>query len=182
MTGQGGQLPALGTSLGRTRRRCPARDWPKGTLCANVSDCDMSAADLSDAEYARLAETRRLLRHYIAFSERAAEDHGLEPRQYQVLLMLRALGPEGSASITDVADWLQVRHHSAVGLIDRMQARGLLQRSAHPEDKRFVQVRLTSTGSAALSGLALEHRDELRRSAPALIDVLRQHLAVEQPA
>jgi len=170
------------TASSRPTLRTDTLDARSGTLHANVSDYDMTAADLPDVDYARLAETRRLLRRYIAFSERAAEAHGLEPRQYQVLLMLRSLGPDGSATVTDIAEWLQVRHHSAVGLLDRMQARDLLQRNTHPDDKRFVQVSLTDAGRAALTSLAVEHRDELRRTAPALIDVLRQHLAVEQLA
>lgn len=139
------------------------------------------AADLSDADYTNLAETRRLLRRYIAFSERAAEAAGLEPRQYQLLLALRGLGRDGAASISELADWLQLRHHSAVGLVDRMQLRGLVNRRPDPLDGRRVLVEFTPTGRAALASLAVQHREELRRAAPALIHVLRTQF-VEPPA
>src|ERR687885_2209124 len=96
--------------------------------------------DLTDQQYASLAQTRRLLRRYQAFSERAAEAAGLEPRQYQVLLMLRGLAPDAQASISELADWLQIRHHSAVGLIDRMAARALVRRERDAHDRRRVLV------------------------------------------
>src|SRR5919202_16775 len=110
--------------------------------------------DLADADYANLATTRRLLRGYLAFSERAAEATGLEPRQYQALLMLRGLTASGVASVSDIADWLQIRHHSAVGLVDRMQARALVRREPDPGDGRRVLVRLTSGGRSILASLA----------------------------
>jgi DNA-binding MarR family transcriptional regulator len=136
--------------------------------------------DLSDQEYASLAETRRLLRRYQAFSERAAEAAGLEPRQYQVLLMLRGLAPGGQATVSDLAEWLQVRHHSAVGLLDRMVSRGLVERQRDPRDGRRVLVSLTREGRAALRNLALQHRDELGALAPGLLDILSRVLEFER--
>ena len=136
--------------------------------------------DLTDQQYASLAETRRLLRRYQAFSERAAEAAGLEPRHYQVLLMLRGLAPGGHATVSDLATWLQVRHHSAVGLLDRMAGRGLVERERDPRDGRRVLVSLTSDGRSALRNLALQHRDELRALAPHLLQTLGRVLEAEQ--
>lgn len=176
--------------------------WAAGTICAifpslrvsqavqthgatacimHTSHRDMCArrlaSDLSEDEYTSLAQTRRLLRSYLAFSERAAQAAGLEPRQYQLLLMLRGLTGDGVASVSDLADWLQVRHHSAVGLIDRMQARGLVERQSDPQDGRRVLLRLTPAGRAALRGLAVLHRDELRSVASSLVAALQTLLA-----
>lgn len=131
-------------------------------------------AELNSQEYANLAQTRRMMRRYLAFSESAAESAGIEPQHYQLLLMLRGLTPDGAATVSDLADWLQIRHHSAVGLVDRMQARGLVERRAHPVDRRYVLVGLTSHGRAALRSLAVLHRDELLRLAPSLMQSLRQ--------
>lgn len=133
-----------------------------------------AVCDLADAEYRHLAQTRRLLRRYLAFSENAALRSGIEPRQYQALLMLRSglASPQADATVSDLADWLQIRHHSAVGLVDRMQARGLVQRQTDARDGRRVLVTLTPTGHDALRGLAVLHRDELRRLAPELVDAL----------
>jgi DNA-binding MarR family transcriptional regulator len=135
--------------------------------------------DLSDDEYTSLAQTRRLLRRIQAFSERAAEAAGLRPRQYQLLLMLRGLARDRDASVSDLADWLQVRHHTAVGLVDRMASRGLLTRQPDPRDGRRVLVTLTEEGQIALRALAVQHRDELRTLAPGLLDALRR---VAEPA
>jgi DNA-binding MarR family transcriptional regulator len=132
--------------------------------------------DLSDDDYASLAKTRRLLRRMQAFSERAAEVAGLRPRQYQLLLMLRGLPDQRDASVSDLADWLQVRHHTAVGLVDRMVNRGLLERHSDPLDGRRVLVKLTHEGRVALHGLAMQHRDELRALAPSLLEALRHLL------
>jgi DNA-binding MarR family transcriptional regulator len=139
-------------------------------------------SDLSDDEYASLAQTRRLLRRMQAFSERAAEAAGLRPRQYQLLLMLRGLPAEREVSISDLADWLQVRHHTVVGLVDRMAGRGLLERQSDPSDGRRVLVRLTSNGRLALRALAVQHRDELRTLAPSLLEALRHLLEPAVPA
>ena len=106
----------------------------------------MSEADLSDDEYASLAQTRRVLRRIQAFSERAAAGAGLRPRQYQLLLMLRGLAKDGDATVSDLAEWLQVRHHTAVGLVDRMVSRGLIERQSDPLDGRRVLVTLTNRG------------------------------------
>ena len=135
--------------------------------------------DLSDDEYTSLAQTRRLLRRIQSFSERAAEAAGLRPRQYQLLLMLRGLAKDRDASVSDLADWLQVRHHTAVGLVDRMASRGLLERRPDPLDGRRVLVTLTNEGQIALRELAVQHRDELRTLAPSLLDALRH---VVEPA
>jgi DNA-binding MarR family transcriptional regulator len=135
-----------------------------------------TARELSSAEYRSLAAFRQQLRRYIHFSEQAARAAGLEPRQYQLLLMLRGLAPGGAASVSDIAEWLQVRHHSAVGLVDRMVRRGMVERRPHPFDGRRVLVALTPEGRAALARLAMLHRAELRRLAPALVEALHQLL------
>ena len=138
----------------------------------------LRAPDLSDDAYTSLAETRRLLRRIHAFSERAAEAVGLRPRQYQLLLMLRGLATNRDASVSDLAEWLQVRHHTAVGLVDRMVSRGLLERQSDPLDGRRVLVTLTDRGQMALRGLAVQHRDELQALAPSLVHALQHVLEV----
>jgi DNA-binding MarR family transcriptional regulator len=137
---------------------------------------------LSTDEYRSLATFRRSILQFARFSEAAAARQGLEARQYQLLLMLRGLGTEGRASVSDVAEWPQVRHHSAVGLIDRVARRGMIDRRDHPTDRRRVLVALTTAGEHALSSLAVSHREELRRLAPALVEALQQLLRGEDPS
>jgi DNA-binding MarR family transcriptional regulator len=127
---------------------------------------------ISHDEYRSLASFRLQLLAYLAFSERAAAAAGLQPRQYQLLLMLRGLTPDGQASVSEIAEWLHVRHHSAVGLVDRVTLRGMVERQQDATDRRRVLVTLTPTGREALADLALEHREELRRQAPELVRAL----------
>jgi DNA-binding MarR family transcriptional regulator len=127
---------------------------------------------ISHDEYRSLASFRLQLLAYLAFSERAAAVAGLEPRQYQLLLMLRGLTPDGQASVSEIAEWLHVRHHSAVGLVDRAALRGMVERQQDATDRRRVLVALTRTGREALADLALAHREELRRQAPELVRAL----------
>jgi DNA-binding MarR family transcriptional regulator len=127
---------------------------------------------LTDAEYGALATFRFHLRRFLHFSEEAARTAGLEPHQHQVLLALKGLGQAGCASVGQLADWLQVRHHSAVELVDRTARRGLVERVTDPADRRRVLVRLTPTGEAVLHQLSVEHQAELRSAAPDLLNSL----------
>jgi DNA-binding MarR family transcriptional regulator len=133
---------------------------------------------LADADYGRLAEFRYLLRHFLAFSETAAEKTGLTPQQHQALLAIKGF-PETSriaagVTVGELAERLGVRHHSAVGLIDRLAAKGLVLRHGGIKDRRRVLIDLTPKAEALLAGLTLAHRDELKRLAPLLRKILRQ--------
>ena len=132
----------------------------------------MSSSDLTDDDYANLALTRRLIRRYLAFSERAAESAGLEPQHYQLLLMLRGLTPRGGAGVSDLSDWLQIRHHSAVELVDRLSEAGLVRRIPDANDQRRVLLSLTDLADGYLAELSAAHLDELSRIKPILNRIL----------
>ena len=128
--------------------------------------------DLSTSEYQALAEFRYQLRRFLRFSEEAAYSVGLEPKQHQLLLALKGL-PEGrKANITDIAERLQIKHHSAVELIDRLVTRGLIERSPDATGHRRVLITLTPQGEEILHTLSHIHRAELRALSPNLIQVL----------
>jgi DNA-binding MarR family transcriptional regulator len=126
--------------------------------------------DISPDEYQALAEFRYQIRSFLGFSEKAARDAGLEPQQHQLMLAVRA--STAPATIRYLADRLHLRHHSAVGLIDRMEATGLVRRKRSEDDRRSAEVRLTPKGSKLLSDLSVQHRGELRSAIPALIQSL----------
>jgi DNA-binding MarR family transcriptional regulator len=136
------------------------------------------APDLSLPAYRALAEFRHQLRLFLHFSEEAARASGLEPHQHQLLLAIKGL-PEGMRpTIGEIAHRLQIRHHSAVELVDRLEERGALVRETCPEDRRQVLVRLTSSGERLLRKLSLAHRAELSKTGPALRDALDRMLGV----
>ncbi|MBV8841873.1 MAG: MarR family transcriptional regulator [Bryobacterales bacterium] len=132
--------------------------------------------DLSCGEYRDLAEFRRQIRKFIHFSEAVAKTHGLEPQQHQLLLAVHGL-PEGvKPTIGEIASRLFIQHHSAVELVNRLEATGAIARKAGPEDKREVWIALTAAGRAILHKLALAHRNELERSGPELAKALNATL------
>ena len=119
--------------------------------------------------YQTLAEFRYQLRR---FSEQAVRAAGLEPQQHQVLLAVKGL-PEGrKATISALAERLQLAHHSTVELVDRLVERGFIQRCRNEADQRQVLVILTTQGEKVLRNLALAHRAELRLTGPALVQAL----------
>lgn len=133
-------------------------------------------APLSDADYARLAAFRHALRSYLAFSETAAARVGLSGQQYQALLAVRAMAVPAQRTVSELARQLLIKHHSAVGLVDRLADQGLLLRKASREDGRKVELRLTTKGTRVLDRLADLHRHELAHAGPplsALLDAVR---------
>jgi DNA-binding MarR family transcriptional regulator len=142
----------------------------------------LSPPDLTIIDYHALAQFRFELRRFLHFSEQAAQSFGVEPQQHQLLLALKGLAtPDKPATVRNVAEWLQIRHHSAVELIDRAAARGLVRRQHDMTDRRQVLVELTATGEATLEELSALHDQELRSAAPALLHALRRLLNAREP-
>jgi len=123
-------------------------------------------------EYEALAAFRYVLRQFLAFSESAAAGVGLTPQQHQALLAVKGFpGPE-PMTIGALAERLRIRHHSAVGLVDRLAAHGLLARRPGRLDRRQVHLALTAAGTRVLARLSAVHRGELRRVRRHLIALL----------
>jgi DNA-binding MarR family transcriptional regulator len=127
---------------------------------------------LNGADYQMLAQLRYLLRRFAAFSEAAARGAGLTSQQHQALLAVRGFPGPTRISVGGLAERLQLRHHSAVGLVDRLAARGLLRRHYDGRDRRRVLLTLTPRGQARLALLSRAHREELARLAPLLRSLL----------
>ncbi len=126
------------------------------------------AAPLGKADYERLAEIRYLLRRFAAFSEAAARQAGLTAQHHQALLAIKGYPGKDRVTVGELAARLGVRHHSVVGLLDRLASRGLVRRRTSLADRRQVLIELTPRAEALLAALSLAHRDELRRLAPLL--------------
>jgi DNA-binding MarR family transcriptional regulator len=129
---------------------------------------------LAREDYATLAEFRYLLRQFSSFSEGAARDAGLTAQQHQALLAIKGFPGREAATIGELAERLNLKHHSVVGLVDRLAGRGLIHREHHKTDRRRVMIVLTPKAETLLLGLTLAHRDELRRLAPLLREILEK--------
>ncbi len=140
----------------------PARDAPRAKRV------------LAKTDYETLAEFRYLLRHFAAFSEQAAREAGLTAQQHQALLAIKGFPGRERITIGELAERLHLRHHSTVGLVDRLVRRGLLRRQRDALDRRRVVVGVTAQARELLVKLSLVHRDELRRLAPLLQALLER--------
>ena len=130
--------------------------------------------DLSQGDYRALADFRYQIRRFLHFSEEAARVEGLEPQQHQMMLAIKALEDGGGPTIGQLADHLFIRHHSAVGLVDRLEDRQLVKRErASGGDRRQVAVRLTEDGEDKLRRLTRVHRGELLTTDPGLVKSLQ---------
>jgi DNA-binding MarR family transcriptional regulator len=124
--------------------------------------------DLAPWEYRALADLRFQVRKFLAFSEAAAREAGIEPQQHQLMLVLKSLRPTEKPTVGTVAQRLLIQHNSAVELVKRSVERGLVERHTGVEDRREASLRLTRRGQAVLRGLSLAHRAELRTAGGAL--------------
>jgi DNA-binding MarR family transcriptional regulator len=121
---------------------------------------------LTKTEYELLAAFRYALRRFLRFSEESARAVGIEPQQHQALLAIKGFPGRDRITISELAERLQIRHHSAVGLASRLVANGLAAREPDPGDRRQVYLTPTPRGEALLEQLAAAHREELRRLGP----------------
>lgn len=133
-------------------------------------------APLATPDYATLAALRHTLRRFLHFSESAAGAAGLSAQHYQAMLVLRAGAGSERLAINDLARQLLIKHNSAVGLVDRLMAQGLVMRRRSSADRRMVHLRLTAKGNRLLERLAGVHRRELERIGPDLRKLLRNVL------
>jgi DNA-binding MarR family transcriptional regulator len=123
---------------------------------------------LAQGAYTRLLSLRTALRHFERWSEQQAKAAGLTAAQHQLLLAVKGHDDPRGPTIGEVADYLLLRHHSAVGLVDRADAAGLVARTRDPDDHRVVRLRLTAKGARRLERLSALHLEELERLGPRL--------------
>ncbi|HEU5011225.1 MAG TPA: MarR family transcriptional regulator [Roseiflexaceae bacterium] len=136
---------------------------------------------LNKAEYQLLADFRYALRQFLHFSEASARAAGIEPQQHQALLAIKGFPERDKITISELAERLQIKHHSAVGLASRLVANGFAMREANPDDRRQVFLALTRRGEALLEQLTAVHKEELRRLGPEIHAMLaRLHESGEQ--
>jgi DNA-binding MarR family transcriptional regulator len=123
---------------------------------------------LTDEQFARILEFRVALRRFGRFSEEQASKLGMTAAQHQLLLAIRGHGDPLGPTIADVARHLLIRHHSVVGLVDRTQELGLIERHRDEGDHRLVRLTLTPLGRERVNALAVAHLKELRDLAEVL--------------
>jgi DNA-binding MarR family transcriptional regulator len=144
----------------------------RGVNKAREAPASSAATSLSQADYEALSEFRYLIRCFLEFSQNAARDIGLTPRQHQALLAIKGFPDGRPVAIGDLAKRLRIRHQTAVGLVDRLAEAGLVLRVADPGDLRRILLRLTDLADSHLAKLSAAHLDELDRIKPSLKKIL----------
>ena len=123
---------------------------------------------LTDDDFQQLLDLRSSLRRFLHWSDTQAQSVGITAAHHQLLLAIRGHPDPDGPKIGEIARYLVLRHHSAVGLIDRAAAAGLVERFPGPERHGTVRVRLTAAGAERLQELTELHLEELRRLAPSM--------------
>jgi len=134
---------------------------------------------LSKQDYESLSAFRYALRRFLRFSEEAAEAVGLTPQQHQALLAIKGFPGRERVTNGELAERLQVRHHSVVGLVNRLEAQRLIVREQGESDRREFYITLTERGAELLERLTAVHQEELRHVAPQLSTALGSIRKVE---
>ena len=150
-------------------------DWAVALLANIATRYNVVVTNqLALSDYQALAEFRYQIRRFLHFSEQAARHAGLEPQQHQMLLVLKGLPRGVRPRVAELASRLQVKHHTAVELIDRLAKRGYIRRQRAPKDQREVLLELTPRGETILRKLSLHHKAELGSRGKILITALKR--------
>src|SRR5437588_2464844 len=126
-------------------------------------------------DYDALTEFRYLLRKFLRFSKDFLRTTaGVNPEQYEALLAVKAFAAPVGLTISELSERLQVKHHSAVNIVDRLVERKLITREAGETDRRRRHVQLTAKGEKLIEELAPVHRKEIRMRSAEMIKALER--------
>jgi DNA-binding MarR family transcriptional regulator len=135
---------------------------------------DLPNVRLDRQDYRMLSDFRYVIRHFLKFSQDAAQGHGLTTRQHQALLAIKGFPGDNPPTIGELAERLAIQHHSTVELVDRLAEAQLIVRTHDTEDRRRVLLGLTDAAEDQLAGLSASHLEELHRLRPTLQRILDQ--------
>lgn len=134
--------------------------------------------NLSKTDYEKLAAFRYTLRLFLKFSENEAQSVGLTAQQHQALLAIKGFPGRERITNQELAEWLQIKHHSAVGLVNRLESQNLIARKQSNNDKRKIYIMLTNQGATILERLTTAHQKELQQIASHLSQMLESFTKV----
>jgi DNA-binding MarR family transcriptional regulator len=129
---------------------------------------------LQAKDYSALASFRHAMRKFSRFSKELLAGANLTPEQYEALLAIKSRACENELNIRDVSEHLQVRHHSAVNLINKLVASKMVIKRQSARDRREVEIKLTTRGNTILRRLATIHRREMRARSREMIEALQR--------
>jgi len=151
--------------------------FSRGSICRGtiyIGASELRRINISSQDYAALAELRYQIRRFVRFSEEVSRNTGLKPQQHQLMLTLKGLSECTRPCVGEIAERLQIKHHSTVELIDRLAAARYVRRHRGGANRREVLLTLTRKGENVFQKLSLQHLAELRVQGPALFTALER--------
>jgi DNA-binding MarR family transcriptional regulator len=135
----------------------------------------MMKNSLQAKDYAALGAFRFEMRKFLRVSKDVVAARAkLTPEQYEALLAIKSSSGANGVTVGEISERLQVKHHTAVSLLDKLEARKLATRKRASTDRRNVNVQLTKAGTLLLARLAAIHLRELQQRSAEIIDALRR--------
>jgi DNA-binding MarR family transcriptional regulator len=128
-------------------------------------------------DFEHLLDFRVSLRRFQHWSEDQARTAGLTHAQHQLLVAVKGHPGDLPPAVGELADYLLLRHHSTVELLDRAEAAGLVRRGPDANDARVVRVMLTAKGDRLVTELTKSHLIELYKLAGVLDELTRDSRA-----
>src|SRR6516164_5318725 len=171
----GGTGPGKGAGPRPVHDTPPVWPWEAGTV--PTWRYGEGVPEMSAGDFQNLLAFRTSLRRFLHWSQTQARAVGLTPAQHQLLVAIKGHPGSQDPTISDLAEYLLLRHHSVVELVDRAANAGVVVRSRDAEDGRLTRVMLTPDGEARLNRLGPAHLDELRNLAPVLDQLVSEWAA-----
>ena len=128
-------------------------------------------------DFEHLLAFRVSLRRFQHWSEDQARASGLTHAQHQLLVAIKGHPGDLAPAVGELADYLLLRHHSTVELLDRAEVAGLVRRGPDADDARVVRVMLTAKGDRLVTELTKSHLIELYKLAAVLDELTRDSRA-----
>jgi DNA-binding MarR family transcriptional regulator len=138
-------------------------------------DRDSADHPLGRDEYATLASFRKAIRRFLHATEAEARAVGITPQQHQLMLATYADPERDWATVGEIADFLQLHHHATVGLVDRCQLAGLVERHPDPRDRRVVRVAMTEKGRSLLGNITRRNLPEVQALSALTVKIEELH-------
>ena len=166
---------AFGHPTDRNKNRISCRGIDYSTRDKTTPEATTVKKSLQAKDYDALGAFRYAMRKFLRFSkEVVAACANLTPEQYEALLTIKSSSGANGMTVGEISERLQVKHHTAVSLLDKLEARKLAVRKRAAADRRNVNVELTKAGALLLTRLAAIHHHELQQRSPEIIDALRR--------